>query len=93
MKKEAVDNLLKKIFGDVLPEDRGVLARRVESALKALTPKEEQVIIGRFGLLDGEIRTLKALGQRFAVTAERIRQIEAKGLRKLRHPSRWREDE
>ncbi|MBI3696083.1 MAG: RNA polymerase sigma factor RpoD, partial [Acidobacteria bacterium] len=58
--------------------------------LKTLTPREEKVIKMRFGLDDGNEHTLEELGQRFAVTRERIRQIEAKALRKLRHPSRSR---
>ncbi len=58
--------------------------------LTTLTPREEKVIKMRFGLEDGIERTLEEVGQRFAVTRERIRQIEAKALRKLRHPSRSR---
>ena len=58
------------------------------SVLKSLTPSEERVITLRFGLDDGRPRTLEELGKEFNVTRERIRQIEAKALRKLRHPSR-----
>jgi RNA polymerase primary sigma factor len=58
--------------------------------LKSLTPREEKVIKMRFGLEDGSEHTLEEVGQSFAVTRERIRQIEAKALRKLRHPSRSR---
>ena len=58
------------------------------SVLKSLTPREERVITLRFGLDDGRPRTLEELGKEFNVTRERIRQIEAKALRKLRHPSR-----
>ncbi|MCH8321132.1 MAG: RNA polymerase sigma factor RpoD, partial [Acidobacteria bacterium] len=58
--------------------------------LRALTPREEQVIRMRFGIGDGSKHTLEEVGQRFSVTRERIRQIEAKALRKLRHPSRTR---
>ena len=54
--------------------------------LKTLTPREEKVIKMRFGLDDGSEHTLEEVGQSFAVTRERIRQIEAKALRKLRHP-------
>ena len=56
--------------------------------LKSLSPREEKIIRLRFGLDDGSERTLEEVGQSFAVTRERIRQIEAKALRKLRHPSR-----
>jgi RNA polymerase primary sigma factor len=56
--------------------------------LKSLTPREEKIIKMRFGLQDGSEHTLEEVGQHFAVTRERIRQIEAKALRKLRHPSR-----
>jgi len=61
-----------------------------EQLLKTLTPREERVIKMRFGLGDGSEHTLEEVGQSFAVTRERIRQIEAKALRKLRHPSRSR---
>jgi RNA polymerase primary sigma factor len=67
------------------------LKEKTESALKTLTPREEQVLKMRFGLEDGRERTLEEVGQRFSVTRERIRQIEAKALRKLRHPSRSNE--
>ncbi|MBF1095912.1 MAG: RNA polymerase sigma factor RpoD, partial [Solobacterium sp.] len=53
-----------------------------------LTDREQQVLILRFGLKDGKPRTLEEVGQHFNVTRERIRQIEAKALRKLKHPSR-----
>jgi RNA polymerase primary sigma factor len=56
--------------------------------VRTLTPREEKIIKMRFGLDDGSERTLAEVGQAFAVTRERIRQIEAKALRKLRHPSR-----
>ena len=56
--------------------------------LKTLTPREEKVIKMRFGVGDGSEHTLEEVGQSFAVTRERIRQIEAKALRKLRHRSR-----
>src|SRR6202047_4754359 len=59
-----------------------------EEVLKTLTPREEKILKMRFGLEDGSEHTLEEVGQRFAVTRERIRQIEAKALRKLRHPSR-----
>ncbi len=87
-------------LGDFI-EDRGVISpaeavininlkEQTESVLKTLTPREEQVIKMRFGLGDGSEHTLEEVGQRFSVTRERIRQIEAKALRKLRHPSRSR---
>ena len=64
------------------------LKEQTSSVLKTLTPREEKVIKMRFGLDDGSEHTLEEVGQSFAVTRERIRQIEAKALRKLRHPSR-----
>jgi RNA polymerase primary sigma factor len=66
------------------------LKEQTEALLKTLTPREEKVIKMRFGLGDGSEHTLEEVGQSFAVTRERIRQIEAKALRKLRHPSRSR---
>jgi RNA polymerase primary sigma factor len=66
------------------------LKEQTESVLKTLTPREERVIKMRFGVGDGSEHTLEEVGQNFAVTRERIRQIEAKALRKLRHPSRSR---
>ena len=87
-------------LGDFI-EDRNVLSpsdavinlnlkEQTESVLKSLTPREEKVIKMRFGVGDGSEHTLEEVGQNFAVTRERIRQIEAKALRKLRHPSRSR---
>ncbi len=87
-------------LGDFI-EDRGVvspaeavinvnLKDQTSDVLRTLTPREEKVIKMRFGLEDGSEHTLEEVGQSFAVTRERIRQIEAKALRKLRHPSRSR---
>ena len=64
------------------------LKDQTAQVLRTLTPREEKVIKMRFGLEDGSEHTLEEVGQSFAVTRERIRQIEAKALRKLRHPSR-----
>jgi RNA polymerase primary sigma factor len=88
-------------LGDFI-EDRGVvspadavininLKEMTEQVLNMLTPREERVIKMRFGLEDGTEHTLEEVGQKFGVTRERIRQIEAKALRKLRHPSRSRQ--
>ena len=66
------------------------LKEQTDSVLKSLTPREEKVIKMRFGVGDGSEHTLEEVGQNFAVTRERIRQIEAKALRKLRHPLRSR---
>ena len=66
------------------------LKEQTDSVLKTLTPREEKVIRMRFGVGDGSEHTLEEVGQNFAVTRERIRQIEAKALRKLRHPLRSR---
>ena len=87
-------------LGDFI-EDRGVvspaeavinlnLKEQTDHVLKSLTPREEKVVKMRFGLEDGSEHTLEEVGQSFTVTRERIRQIEAKALRKLRHPSRSR---
>jgi RNA polymerase primary sigma factor len=65
-----------------------LLKEQLEQVLDTLTPREEKVLRLRFGLDDGRARTLEEVGQNFGVTRERIRQIEAKALRKLRHPSR-----
>jgi RNA polymerase primary sigma factor len=65
-----------------------LLREQLEEVLETLTPREKKVLRLRFGLEDGRARTLEEVGQTFGVTRERIRQIEAKALRKLRHPSR-----
>lgn len=67
-----------------------LLKEQLEEVLDTLTPREEKVLRLRFGLDDGRARTLEEVGQNFGVTREHIRQIEAKALRKLRHPSRSR---
>ncbi len=69
---------------------RLLLKEEIASVLSTLTPREDKVLKLRFGLLDGRARTLEEVGKEFNVTRERIRQIEAKALRKLRHPSRSR---
>jgi len=65
-----------------------LLKEQVQEVLSSLTPREQKVLVLRFGLEDGRSRTLEEVGREFSVTRERIRQIEAKALRKLRHPSR-----
>ena len=75
------------------PEDAAsyaVLQDQISKLLDTLTEREQRVLILRFGLQDGRSRTLEEVGKEFNVTRERIRQIEAKALRKLRHPSRAR---
>jgi RNA polymerase primary sigma factor len=67
-----------------------LLKEQIDSVLSTLTPRERRVLQLRFGLEDGRSRTLEEVGKEFNVTRERIRQIEAKALRKLRHPSRSR---
>jgi RNA polymerase primary sigma factor len=67
-----------------------LLKEQIDEVLSELTPREQRVLVLRFGLEDGRSRTLEEVGQEFNVTRERIRQIEAKALRKLRHPSRSR---
>ena len=85
-------------LGDFIPDDdtpapaeaasATILREVIERELHTLTPREEHVIKLRFGLYDGRTRTLEEVGKEFDITRERIRQIEAKALRKLRHPSR-----
>ena len=85
-------------LGDFIPDDDALapadaasmllLKEQLGDVLKTLTPREEKVLSLRFGLEDGHPRTLEEVGKEFNVTRERIRQIEAKALRKLRHPSR-----
>ena len=85
-------------LGDFIVDHNGIspsdavinlnLREQTAQVLKTLTPREEKIIKMRFGLEDGSEHTLEEVGQNFAVTRERIRQIEAKALRKLRHPSR-----
>src|SRR5690606_25020103 len=65
-----------------------LLREQLESVLDTLSDREQKVLKLRFGLEDGRTRTLEEVGREFGVTRERIRQIEAKALRKLRHPSR-----
>src|SRR5881296_4636894 len=80
--------------GAVSPADAVInsnLKEMTEQVLNTLTPREERIIKMRFGLEDGTEHTLEEVGQKFGVTRERIRQIEAKALRKLRHPSRSRQ--
>ena len=60
---------------------------QIGDALSKLTERERKIIVLRFGLEDGRFRTLEEVGREFGITRERIRQIEAKALRKLRHPS------
>ena len=89
------------MLGDFIPDEnllgpvdaagRQLLKEQIRSALGVLSERERQVLEMRFGLLDGHDNTLEEVGQYFNVTRERIRQIEAKALRKLRHPSRSRE--
>jgi RNA polymerase primary sigma factor len=70
--------------------DRNLLHERLRAVLGTLAPREREVIDYRYGLTDGNCRTLEEVGQMFNVTRERVRQIEAKALRLLRHPSRLR---
>ena len=85
-------------LGDFIKDERSlspeeyatneILKEEIKSVLSTLQPREQQVLELRFGLIDGTCYTLEEVGKRFNVTRERIRQIEAKALRKLRHPSR-----
>jgi len=77
--------------GLVSPSDAAIqlnMKEQLANMLRTLTPREEKIIRMRFGMEDGSEHTLEEVGQTFSVTRERIRQIEAKALRKLRHPSR-----
>ena len=85
-------------LGDFIPDDDApapaeavastLLKEQLMEVLASLTPREARVLRLRYGLDDGKARTLEEVGREFNVTRERIRQIEAKALRKLRHPSR-----
>ena len=85
-------------LGDFIPDEDSpapaeaasyaLLREQLDEVLHTLAPREEQVLKLRFGLIDGRSRTLEEVGKEFNITRERIRQIEAKALRKLRHPSR-----
>ena len=79
------DNTLKSPIDYVFNQKH---KEKILKVLESLTPREQLVIILRHGLKDGKYRTLEEVGQLFNVTRERIRQIESKALRKLRHPSR-----
>ena len=68
-----------------------LLKERLGDVLTTLTEREQEVLTLRFGLVDGYSRTLEEVGRKFDVTRERIRQIEAKALRKMRHPTRMRQ--
>jgi len=70
---------------------QGNLREQIVGILKTLTPREEKVLKMRFGIDERTDHTLEEVGQNFSVTRERIRQIEAKALRKLRHPSRCKQ--
>lgn len=80
-----------KVLGPVDAASRQLLKEQIRSALGVLSDREREVLEMRFGLLDGQDHTLEEVGKHFGVTRERIRQIEAKALRKLRHPTRSRQ--
>jgi RNA polymerase primary sigma factor len=80
-----------KIMGPVDAASRQLLKEQIRSALGVLSDREREVLQMRFGLMDGQDHTLEEVGKHFGVTRERIRQIEAKALRKLRHPTRSRQ--
>ena len=85
-----IKNDRKEDLGDIYDRlnEQGRDLHEIIGMLKTLTPREEKVLRLRFGIEDGRTRTLEEVGKEFNVTRERIRQIEAKALRKLRHPSR-----
>lgn len=80
-----------KVMGPVDAASRQLLKEQIRSALGVLSDREREVLEMRFGLTDGQDHTLEEVGRHFGVTRERIRQIEAKALRKLRHPTRSRQ--
>ncbi len=84
-------------LGDFIPDERSrpeeqatreLLKDQIDEVLDSLSPREKRVLQLRFGLEDGKLRTLEEVGREFGVTRERIRQIEAKAIRKLKHPTR-----
>jgi RNA polymerase primary sigma factor len=84
-------------LGDFIPDEksrpeeqatRELLKEHLDDVLNTLSPREKRVLQLRFGLEDGKQRTLEEVGKEFGVTRERIRQIEAKAVRKLKHPTR-----
>jgi RNA polymerase primary sigma factor len=92
---DSTDNLGDFIEDDLLPKPsdaafQEVLREQLHDALDGLDPREREVLEMRFGLVDGQTRTLEEVGNILGVTRERIRQIETKALRKLRHPIKSR---
>ena len=94
---DSEESLLGDFIEDKSAEDpsdqtsMAMLKDRIKDVLDTLTPREREVLEQRFGLVDGYSRTLEEVGKQFQVTRERIRQIEAKALRKMRHPTRIRQ--
>ena len=80
-----------EVTGPVDATSRQLLKEQIQAALGVLSPREREVLEQRYGLVDGKAHTLEEVGREFHVTRERIRQIEARALRKLRHPSRSRQ--
>ena len=85
MTQTAEDRKIKRLENEVKS-----LKEKIKDVLDSLTDRERAVLEQRFGLVDGYSRTLEEVGRQFKVTRERIRQIEAKALRKMRHPTRIR---
>ena len=88
------------VLGDFIPDEDAdspqesannqLLSEKIEDVFQSLTPRETRILQLRFGLVDGHAYTLEEVGKKFGVTRERIRQIEAGALNRLRHPSRKR---
>ena len=88
--KKGRKGLVGMLVPDLSYSRSSLILKQLEEVMATLTEREQRVLEMRFGLLDGQSRTLEEVGKEFQVTRERIRQIESKALRKLRHPSRSR---
>ena len=88
--QELLDAVQVGLERDRTRREKDTMVSNLRGRYETLTPREQEVLTLRFGLADGYSRTLEEVGRKFRVTRERIRQIEAKALRKMRHPTRIR---